>query len=80
MHSANNERLHVLKAKRTRLQDEVDAVERRGGVHPSGDGVAREDDITQQVSNIQKAEISELTHKIDQIEGEDSQGKHGEAG
>ena len=70
MLKATIERLRVLKAKRARLQTEVDEVERRGGVHPSGEGVPRQDEISQQVSNIQKAEISELTRKIENIETE----------
>lgn len=68
MSRADTERLSVLKAERTRLQDEVDDVERHGGVHPSSENVRREDDITQQVSNLQRAEISKLTQKIDRIE------------
>lgn len=80
MLKATKERLRVLKAKRTRLQNEVDDVERHGGVHPSGEGVPSEDEISRQVSNIQKAEISDLTRKIEIIESKTSADQRDGAG
>ncbi len=80
MLKATLERLRVLKAKRARLQTEVDEVERYGGVHPSGEGVPSQDEISQQVSNIQKAEISDLTRQIEIIESKTSADQRDGAG